>query len=145
MNNKIFFFENNLLKLKNKLILKKCILNTIKKYSYNLKHINYIFCTKLEIKSLNKKYLHKNNYTDIIAFNYENKKNIFADIYICYNVVKENSKIYMTDLQEELHRVMIHGVLHLCGFKDDTDTGKKEMQKIENFKLKELKKLKSNV
>ena len=145
MNNKISFFENNILRLTDKLILKKCILNTIIEYGYNLKHINCIFCTKSEIKSLNKKYLNKNNYTDIIAFNYENKKNIFADMYICYDVVKENSKVYITDLKEELHRVVIHGVLHLCGFKDDTDFEGKEMRKIENFKLKELKKLKSNV
>ena len=93
MNKKINFFDNGITKIRNKTKLKKWIINCINDHEYNLKIINYILCSKEEIKMLNKKYLQKNNYTDIIAFNYEDKINIFADIYMCYEIIKENSKV----------------------------------------------------
>jgi len=140
MNKKINFFENKIIKVRNKIKLKNWIINCIEDHKYNLKIINCIFCNKKEIKTLNKKYLQKNNYTDIIAFNYEDKKNIFADIYICYDVVKENAKLYSVSLNEEIHRVMIHGILHLCGFKDFTKKEKERIQAAEDLYLEKLKK-----
>ncbi len=140
MNKKINFFDNGITKIRNKTKLKKWIINCINDHEYNLKIINYILCSKEEIKMLNKKYLQKNNYTDIIAFNYEDKKNIFADIYMCYEIIKENSKVYSVNLSEEIHRVMIHGILHLCGFKDFTKKEKEKIQVTEDLYLKKLKK-----
>lgn len=140
MNKKINFFDNGITKIRNKTKLKKWIINCINDHEYNLKIINYILCGKEEIKMLNKKYLQKNNYTDIIAFNYEDKKNIFADIYMCYEIIKENSKVYSVNLSEEIHRVMIHGILHLCGFKDFTKKEKEKIQVTEDLYLKKLKK-----
>ena len=140
MNKKINFFENKIIKVRNKVKLKKWMINCIEDHKYDLKIINCIFCNKEEIKTLNKKYLQKNNYTDIIAFNYEDKKNIFADIYMCYEIIKENSKVYSVNLSEEIHRVMIHGILHLCGFKDFTKKEKEKIQVAEDLYLKRLKK-----
>tara|TARA_B100001750_G_C15513038_1_gene604997 strand:- start:2956 stop:3384 length:429 start_codon:yes stop_codon:yes gene_type:complete len=140
MNKKINFFDNGITKIRNKTKLKKWMIKCINDHEYNLKIINYILCSKEEIKMLNKKYLQKNNYTDIIAFNYEDKKNIFADIYMCYEIIKENSKVYSVNLSEEIHRVMIHGILHLCGFKDFTKKEKEKIQVTEDLYLKKLKK-----
>lgn len=139
MKNKILFFENNLVKLKNKQKLRVWINNCVEDYKYTIVCINFIFCRKKEIKDLNKKYLKKDNLTDVIAFNYENKKNIFADIYMCYDVIKENSETYSTRTKEEIHRVMIHGILHLCGLKDHKTKEKNNMRKFEDFYLQKLK------
>ncbi len=139
MKNKILFFENNLVKLKNKKKLRSWINSCVEDHEYVIVCMNFVFCTKKEIKSLNKKYLKKDNLTDVIAFNYENKKNIFADIYMCYDVIKENSETYSTKIKEEIHRVMIHGTLHLCGFKDQKTKEKNNMKKIENVYLQKLK------
>ncbi len=139
MKNKILFFENNLVKLKNKQKLREWVNNCVTDHKYVIVCLNFIFCTKKEIKDLNKKYLKKDSLTDVIAFNYENKKNIFADIYMCYDVIKENSETYSVKIKEEIHRVMIHGILHLCGLKDHKTKEKNNMTKFENFYLKKLK------
>tara|TARA_B100000401_G_C52305070_1_gene484540 strand:+ start:131 stop:562 length:432 start_codon:yes stop_codon:yes gene_type:complete len=139
MKNKILFFENNLVKLKNKQKLREWINNCVADRKYVIICVNFIFCTKKEIQDLNKKYLKKDNLTDVIAFNYENKKNIFADVYMCYDVIKENSRLYSVKIKEEVHRVMIHGILHLCGLKDQKTKEKNNMTQFENFYLQKLK------
>ena len=99
--------------------------------------LNYVFVTNEIILEINKKYLKHNYYTDIITFdNSTTKNNISGEMYISIDTVKQNAKEYQVDFQCELLRVMLHGILHLCGYKDNTEKQQQEMRKIENKYLK---------
>jgi probable rRNA maturation factor len=97
--------------------------------------INYVFVGDDELLKLNKQYLKHNSYTDIITFDYSEGKEISGDIFISVDRVKENAKKFKAKFDDELHRVMIHGVLHLCGYKDKSPKDAKEMRKKEEFSL----------
>ncbi len=87
----------------------------------SVEEINYIFCTDEYLHNLNMKFLNHDTYTDIITFDNCLGKNLISDIFISLDRVKENAKEYGVTLEEELNRVMVHGVLHLCGYKDKSD------------------------
>ena len=94
--------------------------------------INYIFCSDEHLLSLNQKFLDHNTLTDIITFSNSTNKGILeADIYISVPRVQENAQKFKVDFQDEMNRVMIHGVLHLLGFKDKKPTEKALMRKKE--------------
>ena len=116
-------------KVKNWIV--KAILNE------NLKEgeINYIFCDDNYLSDLNIKYLRHNTLTDIISFDYSIGKIISGDIFISIERVKENAEMFNTKYVDELHRVMIHGVLHYCGYKDKTDEEKTQMRAKEDYYL----------
>ena len=98
--------------------------------------VSYIFCRDAFLLNLNKKYLHHNTYTDIITFTLSGRLTpITAEIYISVERIRENSASLKVDYQEELLRVMIHGILHLCGFSDHTTKEKILMRQKENFYL----------
>jgi probable rRNA maturation factor len=98
--------------------------------------LNYIFCSDEYLLSLNQGYLKHNTLTDIITFDYSNsKKAIEGEIYISVDRVLENSKKLKTPFNEELDRVIIHGVLHLCGYKDKAAADKSRMRKKEDTYL----------
>ena len=98
--------------------------------------INLIFCSDETIKEYNEKYLSHDYETDVITFYDKDENNeIESEIFISVDSVKNNAKRYKTDFQNELKRVMIHGVLHLCGFKDKTRPDKIRMRKRENYYL----------
>ena len=88
-----------------------------------------LLCTH---KKINIKYLNHDFFTDVIAFDYSKEKLLFGDIYISTERVKENAKIYSSSFIEELFRVIIHGVLHLCGFNDKTEEQKILIRAKEN-------------
>ena len=116
--------------------LRKWIQNAIEDKQKKALRINYIFTTDAFLININKKFLNHNTYTDIITFDQSlNKDLIEADIFISVERVKENSRKFKIPFKDELHRVMIHGVLHLIGYNDKTETQKKEMRKIENHYL----------
>ena len=100
--------------------------------------INYIFCSDEYLLERNIKYLDHDTLTDIITFNYCKGKIITSDIMISIDRVKENSTIFDNSFSEELHRVMIHGILHLIGYDDKTEKEKILMREKENFYLKKL-------
>ena len=125
--------------LKQKAKLKNWIHSAIKKEKHVLGNLNYTFVSDEALLKINNDFLKHNTYTDIITFNYKEGKNIFSDIYISVDRVKENAKNFDVNFEEELHRVMIHGVLHLCGYKDKTKTDSALMRKTENQNLKKLK------
>lgn len=102
--------------------------------------ITYIFCSDAEILRINNTYLNHDYYTDIITFDYSEGDKISGDLFISLQTVKTNSEKFKTDYIEELQRVMIHGILHLCGFEDKTSAGKKIMRAKEDEAL-ELRKL----
>lgn len=94
--------------------------------------INYIFCDDNYLHKLNVEYLNHDTFTDIISFDYSVGKELHGDIYISIDRVKENALEFEVKFKEELYRVIVHGVLHFCGYKDKTDTEKTTMRSKEN-------------
>jgi probable rRNA maturation factor len=103
-----------------------------------IKNINFMLCNDEEILSYNMKYLSHKYYTDIITFYYPEKGYIDADVIISLDSVKTNSVKFKTRFESELYRVVIHGILHLCGYKDKSDKQKKLMRKKENEYMKSV-------
>jgi len=108
---------------------------SIEKENYKEGDLNYIFCTDHYLLNMNNKYLKHNTLTDIISFDYTMGKTISGDIFISIDRVTENALKYKVRINDELHRVMIHGVLHFCGFKDKTTSEKELMRKKEDYYL----------
>ncbi len=100
--------------------------------------IAYIFCTDERILEMNKQYLDHDYYTDIITFDYTEGNTISGDIFISLDTVKSNSEEFGTGFEDELHRILIHGVLHLCGQDDKTSLLRAEMTEKENRALEKL-------
>ncbi|MDR2844179.1 MAG: rRNA maturation RNase YbeY [Candidatus Symbiothrix sp.] len=113
------------------------IKEVIAQYQKRVGEISYIFCSDEEILRINQQYLNHDYYTDIITFDYSDGKVISGDLFISLETVKSNSEQLKTDYFEELHRVIIHGILHLCGFKDKSPKDAKQMRKLENEALKQ--------
>lgn len=108
-------------------------------YNKSIGDVNYIFCDDDKIIEVNRKFLDHDFYTDIITFDYSEDNIISGDIFISLDTVLSNSQKYNTEYKEELMRVIIHGILHLCDIDDRTDTEELEMRKAEENALKILK------
>lgn len=141
-----FIFEDKFLTddLSEDLLLKNCkrIVKSISGYEkIYFGTLNIFFCNSKTIKRYNRKYLLHNYETDIITFEYKEKPNSFtdSDILISYEAVRKNSVNYKTNFNEELFRVIIHGLLHLSGYKDKLVKDKRIMTEKENFYLKKIK------
>lgn len=137
-----FLFESEIPHIE-KNYFKKLVRRIIKVILYDEKTvcgtINIRFCDDKEIKIYNKKYLSHNYETDILTFYYENDVNsIDSDILISTETIKRNSIKYKSGFKNELLRVIIHGVLHLCGYNDSTVMQKVKMREKENSYLKKL-------
>lgn len=98
--------------------------------------INYIFCDDEYLLGLNEQYLNHDTLTDIISFDYSVGKELHGDIFISTERVLENAAEYKVTFEEELKRVMVHGVLHYCGYKDKSDEDEKLMRSKEDEKIK---------
>lgn len=97
--------------------------------------INYIFCSDSYLLKINQDYLQHDYYTDIITFDYVKGSTISADIFVSLPRISENAQTLHTEFSEELKRVLAHGVLHLCGYKDKTENEQREMRGKEDFYL----------
>lgn len=97
--------------------------------------VNYIFCDDDYLLQVNRDYLQHDYYTDIITFDYVKGKTISGDIFVSLPRISDNSAIHSTDSHSEFHRVLAHGLLHLCGYKDKTDQEISEMRQKEDFYL----------
>ncbi|MBO9681203.1 MAG: rRNA maturation RNase YbeY [Flavisolibacter sp.] len=116
--------------------LKKFILQIFKMEGCAPEEINYIFCSDDYLFNLNNTYLKHKTYTDIITFQYSwPPQLILSDIYISVERVRENAKLYNTSFLNELYRVIFHGALHLCGYKDKSKKDELQMRSKENFYL----------
>ena len=104
--------------------------------NYDLGNIVFAFFNDEEVKKLNKKFLNKDYYTDVISFNETNDKIISGNIAISVDRVKENSKKFKCTFQDEMRRVMIHGLLHFMGYNDQSNEASAKMRKKENEKIK---------
>ena len=105
-------------------------------YGKKVGDINYLFCSDEKILEINNQYLSHDFYTDIITFDYSEGNTISGDIFISLDTVSTNSQKYNTDFMEELYRVIIHGILHLCGIDDKSEHEEKAMRQAENEALK---------
>ena len=97
--------------------------------------INYIFCDDDYLLEINQQYLNHDTLTDIISFDYSIGNDLHGDIFISIDRVRENAQDYDVAFQDELKRVMVHGVLHYCGYKDKSDDDEKLMRQKEEEKM----------
>lgn len=102
---------------------------------YQLGDLSYIFCTDEYLLDMNRTHLNHDYYTDIITFNYNEDFSLSGDLFISYDRVLENAADLEVKVYDELCRVMVHGVLHLCGFNDKTIEEEEEMRMKENYYL----------
>lgn len=130
-----FFSEEVAFKLPNKKRVAEWISLCINKKNKDLGALNFIFCSDLYLLEVNQQYLNHDTFTDVITFNYVSEKTISGDIFISIDRVKENALTMGVDFNEELKRVLIHGVLHLIGYSDKTREEALEIRAQEDFCL----------
>jgi rRNA maturation RNase YbeY len=135
----IKFVNQTSFKLSNKKALKKSLEQVFSFEKKTLKEVIYVFCDDIFMLNLNNIHLKHNYLTDILTFDLTEKKDgIAAEIYISVDRLKDNSDEYKTLFINELYRVMIHGILHLCGYHDSTAVEKEEMRKREEYYINTL-------
>lgn len=136
MSNINFFTENISYRLQHKTKIRQLLKLLAEEEGKNIGEINYIFCSDDYLLNINKEYLKADYLTDVITFDYCEKNIISGDIYISIERVKENSKLYYQLFFQETLRIIIHGALHLCGYKDKKPSEEKTMRKKEDYYLK---------
>lgn len=109
------------------------ISNAIEEENCNEGELNYIFCDDEYLHKINVEYLNHDTLTDIISFDYSVGKELHGDVFISIERVADNAKDFEVSFQKELQRVMIHGVLHYCGYKDKTEEEKQVMRSKEEL------------
>lgn len=112
--------------------MKNWIQEVIRLNNYQTGHLSFVFCTDDYLLEVNKKFLKHDYYTDIITFDYNESTILSGDFIISIDRVKENALIHQCAFHTELYRVIIHGVLHLLGFSDKTETQQKIMRELED-------------
>lgn len=129
----IFFFFQHPTTLRNRNRLKQCINRLFEQEKQKLESLNYIFTSDEELLTINKQYLRHDYYTDIITFDLAAKgQPTQGDVYISVERVKDNALQMGQPFYKELHRVIFHGALHLCGYKDKTPKDEKLMRAMED-------------
>ena len=133
-----FYYEDvNKLPLE-KIKLKNWITSTIKNEGMKPGDLSFIFCSDNYLLEINKEYLQHDYLTDIITFDYVENKIVSGDIFISIDRILDNAKEFGVMFEEELKRIIIHGVLHLLGYKDKEEIEKNEMTNMEDFYLSRL-------
>lgn len=133
---KINFYSENEFRFEYEEFYFSWIQRVIESEGKKLEEISYIFCDDDYLLDINMKYLDHDTYTDIISFDYSVGNILQGDIYISTERVEENSREFNVSFEEELRRVIIHGVLHLCGYKDKSEEESSLMRLKEEEKLK---------
>jgi probable rRNA maturation factor len=128
-----FYTQSTSYKLPQKNLVRQWLHQTARKEGYKIEHINYVFCNDTFLLEINRNYLKHNTLTDIITFPLSEKnKALEGDIFISIERVKENAKQFGELSSRELKRVMVHGLLHLMGYKDKTKIDSLKMRKKED-------------
>ncbi|MFN4762046.1 rRNA maturation RNase YbeY [Gillisia sp. Q332] len=133
---KINFYSENEFQLEHEKSYESWIERVIDSENKKLEEISYIFCDDDYLLDINMKYLDHDTFTDIISFDYSIGNILQGDVYISTERVEENSREFNVSFEEELRRVIIHGVLHLCGYNDKTEEESSLMRLKEEEKLK---------
>ncbi|NLX40584.1 MAG: rRNA maturation RNase YbeY [Bacteroidales bacterium] len=137
-----YFNEDIIFNLNDKIIISKWLRNIVSKRELTIGQLNYIFCSDSYLLEINNRFLGHDYYTDVIAFDYSSDfeiqygtNSVSGDIFISIDTVRRNAEIYKETFDKELHRVMVHGLLHLLGFDDLTPELQKEMRAEEDKTL----------
>ena len=130
-----YFFEDTDFKLKNKTKIKKWLKLVAESEVFSLGAVSVIFCSDNYILDINQRFLQHDYFTDIITFDYSEGEKISGDLFISVDSVRENSIEFGTEFEEELRRVIVHGILHLIGYDDHTDEEIRTMRSKENYYL----------
>lgn len=131
-----FRIEENLdFSFGNETEVRSWIKKVLKQEGKTLGNISYLFCTDDYLLNINRQFLKHDFYTDIITFDYSIKNRVEGEIFISADRVKENAKTFKQGFQKELMRTVIHGILHLCGYKDKTPGDNKRMRMKEDEAL----------
>lgn len=132
----VFHTEEVEFKVKQPLKIKRWLKNTIIAEGFTLSEINYIFSSDEYLHKINLQYLDHDTFTDIITFDNSEEENIIeGDIFVSIDRVKENARDFNSPYEQELRRVLVHGVLHLCGYFDKSVEDQKLMRMKEEFYL----------
>ena len=133
--NILFFLQETNYRIQKKRLLREWVQKTIVNENNRVGEINIILCSDNYLYQMNIGYLKHDTLTDIITFDNTENNIVSGELFISISRIKENSRIYSKSIKDELHRVIIHGVLHLCGYNDKNDSQKQEMTLKENFYL----------
>lgn len=132
---KISFQSVGTFSLKTEAAVTNCIKALAKQESRKIGDITFVFCGDHYLHKINLEFLDHDTYTDIITFDYSVGNEVISEIYVSVDRVAENAKKYNETFENEIHRVMVHGVLHLCGYKDKLAVDKQIMREKENHYL----------
>jgi len=144
MKNIQFFTEQTKFTVKNKTLIREWLSQIVRKHKKSISEINVVFCSDDYLLKLNEEYLGHDTFTDIITFDFSSSgfagelveaNTISGDIFISVDRMKENAKLFHVEQSAETHRLIVHGVLHLLGYKDDTPKNKKIMTEQEETAL----------
>ena len=130
-----YFFEDTTFQFKKKTLNNKWLRLVAESEIRRVGQINIIFCSDNYILDVNQQYLQHDYFTDIITFDYCEGDRLSGDLFISVDTVRENSVEYGTEFDDELNRVIVHGVLHLIGYDDHNDSDIAEMRKKEDYYL----------
>ena len=118
---------------------KQLVKNILKKEELKCSYINLVFCDDEKIRDINRKFLNHDYETDVLTFYDKDEDGLIeSDVIVSVESVLDNSKRYKTEFEDELNRVVVHGVLHLCGYNDDARSDKIKMRKKENIYLNNI-------
>lgn len=131
----ISFHSVGTFSLKTEAAFALCIKTIAEEESREVGDISFVFCDDNYLLKINNEFLDHDTYTDIITFDYSAGNELISEIYVSTDRVEENAKKYKQTFENEIHRVMIHGVLHLCGYKDKLTEEKQIMRDKENHYL----------
>ena len=131
----ISFYSVSTFSLKTEAAVAACIKAITLEESREVGDITFVFCDDNYLFKINKEFLDHDTYTDIITFDYSVGNEVISEIYVSTDRVQENAKKYKQTFENEIHRVMIHGVLHLCGYNDKLAEEKQIMRDKENHYL----------
>lgn len=128
-----FHFKDTTINISQRKRLRSFIANIFQDERIIVQSVEYIFCTDSYLLNINNAFLNHDDYTDIITFNLANiSEPIIGEIYISVDRIKENAGIFQTTITRELHRVIFHGALHLCGYKDKSIAQRRIMRSMED-------------
>ena len=136
-----YFFEDTNFKFNRRRLTSQWLKFTAESEIKRIGQVNIIFCSDNYILDINQKYLQHDYFTDIITFDYCEGKTLSGDLFISVDTVRENSIFYGTEFDDELNRVIVHGLLHLIGYDDHSEEDQKTMRSKENYYLAQREKL----
>lgn len=131
----ITFHSEGDFSLSNPDLQERWLFHVAKREGRSVEQINYIFCNDEYLHKINLEFLNHDDYTDIITFDYGLGDALVSDVYVSVERVRDNAKSFNTTFADELDRVLVHGMLHLCGYKDKTSADELEMRGKENYYL----------